>query len=145
MDRILNIEDIQKIIPQREPFMFVDRAVLSDNPNKITGYKNITMNEWYFPGHFPGHPIMPGALIVEALGQLFSILLLSKSGYENKLAMVIGVDNFKFRKSVVPGDIIEMRVELLKEGGRAGRVEGCALVDKNVAAHGDFSYVVVNK
>jgi beta-hydroxyacyl-ACP dehydratase FabZ len=143
--KTLTAVDIMNIIPHRYPILMVDRAVIVEPDKKITGYKSVSGNEPFFQGHFPGHPIMPGVLIVEALAQSACVLLLGKPELQNKLAFFMGIDGVKFRKPVVPGDQLELRVEILRAGGRVGKARGEAFVNNEVVTEAEFTFAVVDK
>lgn len=116
---MLDVNEIMKLLPHRYPFLLVDKIVEIDPGKKIVGLKNVTMNEPFFPGHFPGHPVMPGVLIVEAMAQVAAILVYSSSeDNKDKITYFVGIDNTKFRKPVVPGD--QIRLELEVTGCRRG-------------------------
>lgn len=116
---MLDVNEIMKLLPHRFPFLLVDRVLEIDPGKKIIGLKNVTMNEPFFPGHFPGHPVMPGVLIVEAMAQVAAILVYSSSeDNKDKITYFVGIDNTKFRKPVVPGD--QLRLELEVIGCRRG-------------------------
>ena len=106
MAELMNNIDIQKILPHRYPFLLVDKILEMDEGKTITGIKNVTVNEPFFQGHFPGNPIMPGVLICEALAQVGAVLLLGMEENKGKLGVFTGINNFKFRKQVVPGDTL---------------------------------------
>jgi beta-hydroxyacyl-ACP dehydratase FabZ len=140
----LSITDIMGIIPHRPPFLLVDKAVITDPEKKITGYKGVTMNEPFFVGHFPGRPIMPGVLIIEALAQTACTLLLQRPDLKGKLAFFMGIDGVKFRKPVGPGDMLELKVEILRAGGRVGKAKGEAFVAGEMATECEFTFVVAD-
>lgn len=142
--RTLTTVDILNAIPHRFPILMVDRAVIHDPEKKITGYKAVSGNEPFFQGHFPGRPIMPGVLIVEAMAQSACILFLSKPELKDKLAFFMGIDKVKFRKPVVPGDMLELRVEVLR-GGRVGKCRGEAFVNNEVVTEAEFMFAIVDK
>ncbi len=111
---MLDINEIMKILPHRPPFLLVDRVVEVENGTRISAYKNVTMNEPFFPGHFPGHPVMPGVLIVEALAQAACILAIvsSDESVRSKVTYFVGIENAKFRRPVFPGDQLQLEVEV---------------------------------
>lgn len=138
-----NIQSIMACLPHRYPFLLVDR-VTAHNPGKtIYGYKNITMNEPFFQGHFPGKPIMPGVLIVEALAQLGCILVLHLPEGQDKLVMFAGIDGIRFRRPVIPGDKLELFAELLKLKGPVGKAYGKATVNGELVADGEILFSLV--
>lgn len=135
MELPLNIQDILKFLPHRYPFLLVDR-ILDYIPDKsITGLKNVTMNEPFFQGHFPGAPIMPGVLIVEAMAQVGGVfaMLSNPDRKEGTLMYFMGLDQVKFRKPVVPGDQLIIEVEVIKKRGKILKFSGTAKVDGQVA------------
>ncbi len=143
--RTLDINDIQKAIPHRYPFLLIDRVNVIEESKSAVGIKCVTMNEWFFQGHFPGHPIMPGVLIIEALAQTACALFLSKPEYSNKLAFFMGINDTKYRRPVVPGDILELHIEVLKAGSRAGKAKGSAKVGGELATETEFTFALVDK
>lgn len=142
---ILSLEDIQKLLPHRYPFALVDR-IIDYLPGKYAvGIKNVTFNEPHFQGHFPGRPIMPGVLIVEAMAQVGGIVLTQLADLQGGLFMFAGIDGVRFRRPVVPGDQLIMTVELLSvKRRRFGKMRGRAEVDGQLAAEGEFMFSLVD-
>jgi 3-hydroxyacyl-[acyl-carrier-protein] dehydratase len=141
----IEIEEILRRIPHRPPFLLVDRAEDFRPHRSIVGVKSVTINEPYFVGHFPGRPVMPGVLIIEALAQTGAILM-SKSlqvDVENKGIMFISVDNCRFRHPVRPGDVLRMPVEVLRARGDVFKFKGRGLVDEKVAAEAEFAAMLI--
>lgn len=134
--------DIQNILPHRYPFLLVDR-ILEINESKIVGIKNVTRNEEFFNGHFPGHPIMPGVLHLEAMAQVAGVLMLNMPENKGKLAYFAGINNAKFRKPILPGDQIVMELEIIKIRSRIGTFHGIAKVDGQVATEAELTFVIV--
>ncbi|MBN1477448.1 3-hydroxyacyl-ACP dehydratase FabZ [Candidatus Sumerlaeota bacterium] len=136
----LNIEQIEALIPHRYPFLLVDRVLEMEPPNRIRALKSVSANEPFFQGHFPGHKIMPGVLIIEALAQAAAIMSLALPDKRGWLVYLAGVDNAKFRRPVVPGDALMLEVELVRMRGPFGTVTGQALVDGELAAAAEIKF-----
>ncbi len=142
---VLNIEDIHKLLPHRYPFALVDRIVEYVPGKQAIGIKNVSYNEPQFQGHFPGRPIMPGVLIVEAMAQVGGIVLTQLPDCPDGLFMFAGIDKVRFRRPVVPGDQIIMTVELLcVKRRRFGKMHGRAEVDGQLAAEGELMFSIVD-
>jgi 3-hydroxyacyl-[acyl-carrier-protein] dehydratase len=143
---MLDVNEIMKLLPHRYPFLLVDRVIEVDPGKKIVGLKNVTINEPFFPGHFPGHPVMPGVLIVEAMAQVAAILVYSSSeDNKGKITYFVGIDNTKFRKPVVPGD--QLRLELEVIGCRRGiyTFAGKAYVDGKLVTESELRATFADK
>jgi len=138
-----DIQLIQRILPHRYPFLLVDRVVDINGTTSATGIKNVTMNEPHFQGHFPGTPIMPGITIVEAMAQTAAVMVGASLGLADKEMLIyfMGIDKCKFRRKVIPGDVLEMKLETLrgKPGGKVWKFQGVATVDGDMAAEAEFT------
>lgn len=142
---VLSVEDIQKLLPHRYPFALVDRIIDYVPGKKAVGIKNVTLNEPHFQGHFPGRPIMPGVLIIEAMAQVGGVVLTQMADLNGGLFMFAGIDGVRFRRPVVPGDQLIMTVELLSvKRRRFGKMQGRAVVDGQLAAEGEFMFSLVD-
>lgn len=142
MDISLNIEEIMDIIPHRYPFLFVDKVLIEEIGLKGIGYKNVTINEPYFQGHFPGMPVMPGVLIVETMAQVGAVILLSDERFKGKIPYFAGINKVRFKRKVVPGDTLRMEVILTKIRGSIGVGEGKAYVGDELACEGEFLFAI---
>ncbi|MBX5481801.1 MAG: 3-hydroxyacyl-ACP dehydratase FabZ [Myxococcaceae bacterium] len=143
----MDLQEIQKLLPHRYPFLLIDRVTEIVAGQKLVGFKNVTTNEPFFMGHFPGHPVMPGVLIVEALAQASALLAYKSAGIdpEQKVTYLMGVDNARFRKPVVPGDRLQLEVEVVKQKGPVWKTRGTASVDGAKVAEAEFLATVVDK
>ena len=140
---MLNKDEIKNIIPQREPFLMIDEVEEYIPGESAIAYKNVDESEWYFKGHFPGNPIMPGVLITEALAQTGAVAILSVKENKGKNAFFGGINKMRFKKTVVPGDRLKLEVKIIKRKGPIGIGEGIATVNGIVAAKGEFTFAVV--
>lgn len=143
--KMLNIQEIQKIIPHRYPFLMIDRVKIIEDVKKAVGYKYVSGNEDFFQGHFPGKPIMPGVLVVEAMAQTACVLFLSRPDLSNKLAFFMSMDNVKFRKPVEPGVLLELKVDVLRARERGGKIRGEAYIGDVLVGEAEFMFVLVDK
>ncbi|HJX60670.1 MAG TPA: 3-hydroxyacyl-ACP dehydratase FabZ [Thermodesulfobacteriota bacterium] len=137
---MIEIKEIMAILPHAYPFLLVDRIVEIEPGKRVVGIKNVTYNEPFFPGHFPGRPIMPGVLIVEAMAQTAGVLIFNSLPQEDrkKTVFFLGIDNVRFRKPVIPGDQLRMELEITRHRQSIYGFKGKALVDGNVVAEGDL-------
>lgn len=142
---VLNAKEIQNILPHRYPFLLVDRIIYMNlEENEIIGVKNVTVNEPFFQGHFPGVPIMPGVLLLEALAQTGGVLVHQK-GYNQKIAVLLNITSAKFRKPVVPGDVLHLHAKGLHISNNGGKVRSKAIVDDRVVVEAELSFALVSK
>jgi 3-hydroxyacyl-[acyl-carrier-protein] dehydratase len=142
---LFNAKEIESILPHRYPFLLVDRIVHIDlELSEIIGIKNVTVNEPFFQGHFPGVPIMPGVLILEALAQTGGILVHQK-GYSKKIAVLLNVSNAKFRKPVVPGDVLHLHAKGLHISMNGGKMSAKAMLGEQLAVEAELSFALVDK
>ena len=144
---MMDVQEIQKLLPHRYPFLLVDRVVSIEPGKSLRAYKNVSVNEPFFEGHFPGHPVMPGVLVLEALAQASAILAYRSTGFdpEHKVTYLMAIDGAKFRRPTVPGDRLELEVEVLRFKGAIMKTRGVAKVDGEVVAEGEFLATVVDK
>jgi 3-hydroxyacyl-[acyl-carrier-protein] dehydratase len=141
----IEAESIKRILPHRYPFLLVDRIIELSPPNRAVGIKQVTVNEPYFQGHFPGYPVMPGVLIVEAMAQVGGVAVLSSADYRDKLALFAGIDNVRFKRQVKPGDTLRIEVSLSQIRRGIGMGSGAATVDGELACRGDIMFALVAK
>lgn len=141
----MDINGIMEVLPHRYPFLLVDRMEEIVPGVRAVGIKNVTVNEPFFQGHFPGYPVMPGVLIIEAMAQVGAVAVLSTPEYAGKLALFAGIDNARFRRQVVPGDVLRLEVELLRIRGSLGKGKGVAKIADNLVAEADLLFALVNR
>jgi 3-hydroxyacyl-[acyl-carrier-protein] dehydratase len=141
---MMTVNEIMKLLPHRYPFLLVDRIADFQPGVSATGVKNVTINEPFFQGHFPGQPIMPGVLIIEAMAQVAGVMAFS-SGVEGKAVYFMSIDNAKFRRPVVPGDQVIMDIKVLKQRGNVWRFSGTATVDGKLVSEAEFTAMVTDK
>lgn len=144
---MMDIQEIQQLLPHRYPFLLVDRVMEIVPGQKLVAFKNVTMNEPFFQGHFPGHPVMPGVLILEALAQASAILAYKTSQMDpsRMVSYLMSVDGARFRKPVVPGDRLQLNIEVLRHKGSVWKTKGTATVDGTKVAEGEFLATVMDK
>ena len=143
---VIGIEEIMRVLPHRYPFLLVDRVLEFEEKKRIVGIKNVTINEPFFQGHFPGHPVMPGVLIIEAMAQVGGVLLMGAiDDPESRVVYIMSLDNVKFRKPVRPGDQLRFEVEMLQVRGPVCRVRGVARVDGEVVCEAEMAAMVRDK
>jgi 3-hydroxyacyl-[acyl-carrier-protein] dehydratase len=138
----LNKEEIEAILPHRDPFLLLDEVVDLEPGERVVARKRVDPDEWYLSGHFPGRPIMPGVLIVEAMAQAGAVAVLSEEANRGKLALFAGIDGVRFKRVVEPGDELELTCELERVRGPIGRGKATATVDGDLAARGTLTFAV---
>jgi beta-hydroxyacyl-ACP dehydratase FabZ len=143
-DGALNIEQIMGILPHREPFLFVDRITHLEKGKRATGIKNVTINDYFFKGHFPGRPVMPGVIILEAMAQVGGVMMLAPDENRGKLAFFMAINDVKFRKTVVPGDQLVFEVEAGRIKARTGQVFAKAYVDGKVVCEAELMFALAD-
>jgi 3-hydroxyacyl-[acyl-carrier-protein] dehydratase len=140
----LTIQEIMDFLPHRYPFLLIDRIIEFERAKRVVAIKNVTMNESFFQGHFPGAPIMPGVLVIEAMAQAGAVLMLSEmEDRHSKLAVFTGIEGAKFRRSITPGDQIRMEVDVVSFRSRAGKMAGKAYVEGKLACEATLTCMVV--
>lgn len=137
--------DIENILPHRYPFLLVDRLLEVVPGQRATGIKNVTINEQFFQGHFPGYPVMPGVLLVEAIAQVGAAAVMTLPENKDKLVLFAGIDNLRFRRQVLPGDTLLLEMEVVKKHGPLGKGRGTASVGGKVVADGEFLFALTDK
>lgn len=140
---MLDINEIMERIPHRYPFLLVDKILEIEEGKRAVGLKNVTINEPFFQGHFPGYPVMPGALILESLAQVGAVAVLSLPENKGKLGMFVGIDKFKFKSQVKPGDTLTLEAEMLQMRMNIGKAKVKASVDGKMVAGGEISFAIV--
>ncbi|MGC4016675.1 MAG: bifunctional UDP-3-O-[3-hydroxymyristoyl] N-acetylglucosamine deacetylase/3-hydroxyacyl-ACP dehydratase [Luteolibacter sp.] len=144
-ETVLDIQDVLKILPHRYPFLLVDRVVDFEGDTKCVGVKNVTMNEPFFPGHFPEHPIMPGVLQLEAMAQVSSVLMLRKPENAGKIGYFMSADDVKWRRPVLPGDTLFIEAEVIKIRGSIGQTRCKCLVNGEVVSEGELKFALMDR
>ncbi|MGC8778166.1 MAG: 3-hydroxyacyl-ACP dehydratase FabZ [Candidatus Caldatribacteriaceae bacterium] len=140
----LHVQEIQDILPHRFPFLLVDKVYMAQE-GMVTGIKNVTVNEWFFQGHYPGRPIMPGVLILESMAQVGATMMMNMEKFRDCIPYFASLDKVRFRKPVQPGDQLVMEVTLLKMKGGVGKLKGVAKVNGVVVAEGEIGFSLVRK
>lgn len=139
---MLTVKDIKEILPHRYPFLMIDRVEEVIEGKSAKGYKNITINENFFNGHFPEYPVMPGVLILEALAQMGAICILSMEDFKGKIGFLVGADKVRWKKQVMPGDKLELEIEIIKLRGSIGVGKGKATVDNQIVCEGEIMFAI---
>jgi UDP-3-O-[3-hydroxymyristoyl] N-acetylglucosamine deacetylase/3-hydroxyacyl-[acyl-carrier-protein] dehydratase len=140
-DGIFGVEGVMKLLPHRYPFLMVDK-VLKIEGDRIIGLKNVTVNEPYFQGHFPGHPIMPGVMQLEAIAQVAGILMIRRAEVGNLIAYFMSAEDVKWRKPVLPGDVLIIEVELIKSRGKIGKAKGVCKVRGEIVSEAEVTFML---
>ncbi len=139
---MLDIKEIKEILPHRYPFLMIDRVEEVVEGKSAKGYKNITINENFFNGHFPDYPVMPGVLILEALAQMGAICILSMEDFKGKIGFLVGADKVRWKKQVVPGDKLDLEIEITRLKGSIGIGKGRATVDGKLVCEGEIMFAI---
>jgi 3-hydroxyacyl-[acyl-carrier-protein] dehydratase len=139
---LLDINQIQSVLPHRYPFLLVDRIVSVEEGHKVVGIKNVSINEPFFQGHYPGYPVMPGVLVIEAMAQVGATLLLLMPEYTGRIPLFAGIDKARFRRQVIPGDQLRIEVEILKLRGRVGKSYAVAYVGEEKAVEAELMFAI---
>ncbi len=140
----LDIRAIHTILPHRYPFLLIDK-VLTIEDDRAVGIKNVTMNEWFFQGHFPERPVMPGVLVLESMAQVGATMMMNLTDYRNCIPYFTSLRNVKFRRPVVPGDTMVIEVTLIRMRKRMGKIRGIAKVDEQVVAEGEIGFSLIEQ
>jgi UDP-3-O-[3-hydroxymyristoyl] N-acetylglucosamine deacetylase/3-hydroxyacyl-[acyl-carrier-protein] dehydratase len=141
----MDVQDIMRILPHRYPFLLVDKITELEAGKRAVGIKNVTVNELFFNGHFPGRPVMPGVLIIEAMAQVGGVLMLSPKENKGKLAFFMSINNAKFRKTVVPGDQLVLEIKVGKIRSKVGQLLGQATVNGDIVAEAELMFALVDE
>ncbi|WP_088052240.1 3-hydroxyacyl-ACP dehydratase FabZ [Virgibacillus dakarensis] len=139
---MMDMQQIKDIIPHRYPFLLVDKITEVEEGKRVSGIKNVSINEPFFQGHFPDYPVMPGVLIIEALAQVGAITMLGKEDNKGKIGFLAGVDKCRFKRQVKPGDQLNLQVEILRLKGPIGKGKGVATVDGEVACEAEIMFAI---
>ena len=139
---MLTVKDIKEILPHRYPFLMIYRVEEVIEGKSAKGYKNVTINENFFNGHFPEYPVMPGVLILEALAQMGAICILSMEDFKGKIGFLVGADKVRWKKQVMPGDKLELEIEIIKLRGSIGVGKGKATVDNQIVCEGEIMFAI---
>ncbi|RXH50962.1 3-hydroxyacyl-ACP dehydratase FabZ [Kurthia gibsonii] len=139
---MLTANQIQEILPHRYPFLLVDRITELEVGKRAKGFKNVTVNEEFFQGHFPGYSVMPGVLIIEAMAQVGGVALLSSDDFKGRIVFLTGVDNARFKRQVIPGDVLTMEVEFVKIRGTMGKGHGRVTVGDELVCEADILFAI---
>lgn len=142
MAEVLNVNEIKEALPHRYPFLLVDKIEIISPGKKVIGYKNVTINEPFFQGHFPEEPVMPGVLIVEAMAQTGAVLVLSEEKFKGKTPYFVGLNKVRFREKVVPGDTLKMEVEKIRMRSSMGIGKGKVYVNDKLVAEGELMFAI---
>ncbi|MDO7789042.1 3-hydroxyacyl-ACP dehydratase FabZ [Desulforamulus aquiferis] len=142
---MLDINAIQQILPHRYPILLVDRILELEEGKRVVGIKNVSVNEPFFQGHFPGYPVMPGVLIIEAMAQVGAVAILSMPAYAGRIALFAGIDNARFRRQVIPGDTLRIEVEVIKLRGTIGKSKARAYVGEELATEAELMFAIAKK
>jgi len=143
---VMTVREIERLIPHRWPFLLVDRIVEYDPAAKrIVAIKAVTATEWFFQGHFPGLPVMPGVLQVEALAQTMAVYVARQPGFGDRIGLFAGIDEVRFKRVVQPGDVLRLEITMEKLGSRFGKGRGIATVDGETACEGVLSFIIPNE
>lgn len=141
----IDLEEIKKILPHRYPFLFIDKIIEFESEKKAVAIKNINSNDWFFQGHFPERPIMPGVLIIEAMAQTGGIIIMKYESSYNKLAVLAGVDKVRFRDMVLPGDLLIITAEVSYFNGKLGKIKSFVEVKGKKVCEGDILFTLIDK
>ena len=139
---MLTVKEIRDILPHRYPFLMIDRVEEVVEGKSAKGYKNVTINENFFNGHFPDYPVMPGVLILEALAQMGAICILSMDEFKGKIGFLVGADKVRWKKQVMPGDKLNLEIEIIKLRGSIGIGKGKATVDGDLVCEGEIMFAI---
>ena len=139
---MLTVKEIKEILPHRYPFLMIDRLEEIIEGKSAKGYKNVTINENFFNGHFPEYPVMPGVLILEALAQMGAVCILSMDDFKGKIGFLVGADKVRWKKQVMPGDKLELEIEIIKLRDSIGVGKGKATVDNQIVCEGEIMFAI---